>query len=132
MLGGKVELLKVLLLGIIISMLVVFLKQVKPEYALLCLIVGSIILLVFILNYLSNIFVFFQEVVEKTGISNVLFVNLLKIVGLGYLVEFSASVCRDSGNTSIADKVILAGKIMIFVVSMPIIRNLFEMVLELV
>lgn len=126
------ELLKVLLLGIIISMLVVFLKQVKPEYALLCLIVGSIILLVFILNYLSNIFVFFQEVVEKTGISNSLFVNLLKIVGLGYLVEFSASVCRDSGNASIADKVILAGKIMIFVVSMPIIRNLFEMILELV
>ena len=126
------ELLKVLLLGIIISMLVVFLKQVKPEYALLCLIVGSIILLVFIINYLSNIFVFFQDVVERTGISNSLFVNLLKIVGLGYLVEFSASVCRDSGNASIADKVILAGKIMIFVVSMPIIRNLFEMILELV
>ncbi len=126
------ELVKVLVLGIIISMLIVFLKQVKPEYALLCLIVGSIVLLIYILNYLTNIFVFFQEVIDKTGISSSLFVSLLKIVGLGYLVEFSAGVCRDSGNTSIADKVVLAGKIMIFVVSMPIIRNLFEMVLELI
>ncbi len=125
-------LVKVLVLGIIISMLVVFLKQVKPEYALLCLIVGSIVLLLYILNYLTEVFAFFQEVIDKTGISSNLFASLLKIVGLGYLVEFSASVCRDSGNNSIADKVILAGKIMIFVVSMPIIRNLFEMILELV
>lgn len=125
-------LVKVLVLGIIISMLVVFLKQVKPEYALLCLIVGSIVLLLYILNYLTEVFAFFQEVIDKTGISSNLFVSLLKIVGLGYLVEFSATVCRDSGNNSIADKVILAGKIMIFVVSMPIIRNLFEMILELV
>ena len=125
-------LVKVLVLGIIISMLVVFLKQVKPEYALLCLIVGSIVLLLYILNYLTEVFAFFQEVIDKTGISSNLFVSLLKIVGLGYLVEFSASVCRDSGNNSIADKVILAGKVMIFVLSMPIIRNLFEMILELV
>lgn len=131
-LEGLVELVKVLFLGIIISILVVFLKQVKPEFSLLVLIVGSIVLLIYILNYLTNIFVFFQEIIDKTGISNSLFVSLLKIVGLGYLVEFSASVCRDSGNTSIADKVLLAGKIMIFVVSMPIIRNLFEMILELI
>ena len=57
---------------------------------------------------------------------------MLKIIGLGYLIEFSANVCRDSGNNSIADKVVLAGKIMIFVISMPIISNLFEMILELI
>ena len=126
------ELIKVLILAIIISMIIVFLKQVKPEYALLCLIVGSIVILLYVFNYLTKVFVFFQNIVEKTGISYSLFISMLKIVGLGYLVEFSASVCRDSGNNSIADKVILAGKIMIFVVSMPIISNLFEMILELI
>lgn len=126
------ELIKVMILGIIVSMLVVFLKQVKPEYSLLCLIVGSVVILAYIISYMTKVFVFFQEVVEKTGINYSLFVSMLKIVGLGYLVEFSASVCRDSGNNSIADKVVLAGKIMIFVVSVPIISNLFEMILELI
>ena len=126
------ELIKVMILGIIVSMLVVFLKQVKPEYSLLCLIIGSIVILAYILNYMTKVFMFFQEIIEKTGISYSLFVSMLKIVGLGYLIEFSASVCKDSGNNSIADKVILAGKIMIFVVSMPIITNLFEMILELI
>lgn len=113
-------------------MLVVFLKQVKPEYSLLCLIIGSIVILLYILSYMTKVFVFFQEIVEKTGISYSLFVTMLKIVGLGYLIEFSANVCRDSGNNSIADKVVLAGKIMIFVVSMPIVSNLFEMIVELI
>ena len=125
------ELIKVMILGIIISILVVFLKQIKPEYALFCLIIGSVILIVYILSYMTKVFSFFQEIIEKTGISYSLFVSMLKIVGLGYIVEFSASVCRDSGNNSIADKVVLAGKIMIFVVSMPIISNLFNMILEL-
>jgi len=126
------ELVKVMILGIIISILVVFLKQVKPEYSLLCLIVGSVIILIYIFNYLSQIFDFFSNIVEKTGISYDLFIEMLKIVGIGYVVEFSANVCRDSGNTSIADKVVLAGKIMIFVVSLPIINKLFNMILDLI
>jgi len=126
------ELFKILILGIIVSILAMFLKQIKPEYSLLCIIVGSIIILFYILNYISDIFSFFQEIIDKTGISYSLFLTMLKIIGLGYLVEFSASVCRDSGNNSIADKVILAGKLMIFLVSLPIITNLFNMILDLI
>lgn len=126
------ELIKVLIFGIIISILALFLKQIKPEYSLICIIVGSIIILIYVLKYLTQIFTFFQNVIDKTGVSNKLFITLLKIVGLGYLVEFSASVCRDSGNTSIADKVILAGKIMIFIISLPIISSMFNIVLDLI
>ena len=126
------ELFKILILGIIISILAMFLKQIKPEYAFLTIIVGSIIILVYILNYITDIFVFFQEILDKTGINYSLFMTMLKIIGLGYLVEFSASVCRDSGNNSIADKVVLGGKLMIFIVSLPIISNLFNMILDLI
>lgn len=126
------ELIKILILGIIVSILSMFLKQIKPEYSLLCLVVGSIIILFYILSYVSDIFVFFQEIIDKTGINYSLFITMLKIIGLGYLVEFSASVCRDSGNDSIADKVVLGGKLMIFLTSLPIITNLFDMILELI
>lgn len=126
------ELFKVLVLGIIVSVLALLLKNIKPEYSLLCIIVGSVIILIYILNYMTRIFVFFQEVIEKTGINYSLFVTMLKIIGLGYLVEFSANVCRDSGNNSIADKVVLGGKLMIFIVSMPIISNLFNLILDFI
>ncbi len=126
------ELIKVLIIAIIISVLTVLLKQVKPEYSLICIIVGSIILIVYILSGVQTIFDYFSQIVSKTGVDKDMFSTLLKIVGVGYLIEFSASVCIDSGNSSIADKVVLAGKILIFSMSLPIINNLFNLVMEFI
>lgn len=126
------EIIKVLILGIILSVITVLLKQIKPEYSLICIIVGSIILIAYILSGIGTIFDYFSVVVEKTGVDNVMFTTLLKIIGVGYLIEFTAGICVDSGNNSIADKVVLAGKILIFILSMPIITNLFNLILELI
>lgn len=126
------ELIKVLILGIVISFIAVLLKQIKPEYAILCIIVGSIILIITILNSISDLFGFFSSVVDKTGIDSQMFTTILKIIGVGYLIEFTAGICSDSGNSSIADKVVLAGKILIFTMSLPIISSLFNMILGLI
>lgn len=125
------ELIKVLILGIVLSVITVLLKQIKPEYSLICIIVGSIILIAYILSGVTKIFEYFSQIVNKTGIDEDLFTTLLKIIGVGYLIEFSAGVCVDSGNSSIADKIVLAGKLLIFTLSMPIITNLFNLVMEL-
>ena len=126
------ELLKVLVLGIIISILAVLLKQIKPEYSLICVLVGSLILITYIIGSVQNIFNYFSQIVYKTGVDTDMFTTLLKIIGVGYLIEFSASVCNDSGNASIADKIIFAGKLIIFSLSLPIITNLFNLVMELI
>lgn len=126
------ELVKVIILGVIISILTIFFKQVKPEYSLVCIIVGSIILIIYIINAITPIFSYFSEIVAKTGIDSKMFKTLLKIIGVGYLIEFSASICIDSGNSSIADKIVLAGKLLIFLISLPIITSLFDMIMELI
>lgn len=126
------EFAKIIVLGIILSVLTVLLKNIKSEYSLICVIVGSIILVMYILSGVQSIFEYFKTIVDRTGVDNVMFSTLLKIIGVGYLIEFSASICNDSGNSSIADKIVLAGKILIFSMSLPIITNLFNMVLELI
>ena len=126
------ELIKVIVLGLVLSIITVLLKSIKPEYSLICVIVGSIILVMYILSGIQSIFDYFSEIVNKTGIDNVMFKTLLKIIGVGYLVEFSAGVCIDSGNSSIADKIVLAGKVLIFSLSIPIISNLFNMIMDLI
>ena len=126
------EFAKIIVLGIILSVLTVLLKNIKPEYSLICVIVGSIILVMYILSGVQSIFEYFKTIVDRTGVDNVMFSTLLKIIGVGYLIEFSASICNDSGNSSIADKIVLAGKILIFSMSLPIITNLFNMGLEVI
>ena len=103
------EFAKIIVLGIILSVLTVLLKNIKPEYSLICVIVGSIILVMYMLSGVQSIFEYFKTIVDRTGVDNVMFSTLLKIIGVGYLIEFSASICNDSGNSSIADKIVLAG-----------------------
>ncbi|MBE5735802.1 MAG: hypothetical protein E7356_00365 [Clostridiales bacterium] len=126
------DIIKILVFAIIVSVLALVLKEVKPEYSILCIIIGSIVIIGYIIGYVADILDFFRAVVNKTGISEDLYIGCLKIIGIGYLVEFSASTCRDTGNSSMADKVVLAGKLIIFVVSLPIISNLFNMILDLI
>ncbi len=125
------DLIKVVILGVVISLLAVFIKSIKPEFSIFIIMFGSILLIIYIVNSLTDVFSFFNHVVDKTGIDKELFLVLLKIIGVGYIVEFAAGICADSGNISIANKVSIAGKILIFLLSMPIIKNLFNMVLSL-
>lgn len=121
-----------MILGVAIVLIAVILKQVKPEYSLICILVGGIILIFYIIQSISSVYDFFLEVVNKTGVDTNMFNAMLKIIGIGYLIEFCSGICIDSGHSSIANKIVLAGKLLIFTVSLPIIRSLLDMVLGLV
>lgn len=125
------EIFKIIALGILICVVIIIIKQIKPEFAVLVLITGSIIMLCYLFNYFTNILGVFDKIISKTGINAELFSIILKIVGIGYLIEFAANICADSGNPAIADKIVLGGKLIILTVSMPIITNLLDIIVEL-
>lgn len=125
------DIFKIVGIGVVACIIVIIVKQLKPELAVTVIVATSVLILIYILKNFSQIFYIFEQIIEKTGINQELFVILIKIIGVGYLVEFGASICEDSGNSSIANKVILGGKIAIFVMAIPIIQNLFNLILEL-
>ena len=125
------EIFKIIALGILICVVIIIVKQIKPEFAVLVLIAGSIIMLCYLFNYFTNILGVFDKIISKTGMNTELFSIILKIVGIGYLIEFAANICSDSGNPAIADKIVLGGKLIILTVSMPIITNLLDIIVEL-
>ena len=125
------EIFKIIALGILICVVIIIVKQIKPEFAVLVLIAGSIIMLCYLFNYFTNILGVFDKIISKTGINAELFSIILKIVGIGYLIEFAANICSDSGSPAIADKIVLGGKLIILTVSMPIITNLLDIIVEL-
>ena len=125
------EIFKIIALGILICVVIIIVKQIKPEFAVLVLIAGSIIMLCYLFNYFTNILGVFDKIISKTGINAELFSIILKIVGIGYLIEFAANICSESGHPAIADKIVLGGKLIILTVSMPIITNLLDIIVEL-
>ena len=121
--------------GLVTAIAALLLKGTKPELAFAVTIAGAVIVLIFSLDLLSATFGIFAEIGEQTGIDSALIRIIIKIVAIGYLVEFAAGVVEDFGSKSIADKLIFAGKVVIFSVSVPVIRTMVSLIgsfLELV
>ncbi len=109
----------------------ILLKETKPELAFVVTLSGSIILLLVAFESFRGSIGIFQEIASATGIDSALIKILLKMVGIGYIVEFSAGVLVDFGQSSLADKLIFAGKIVILVLAIPIIESILSLILRL-
>ena len=108
------ELAKILGVGIVTAITAVLLRTSRPELSFAVTIAGSVILLLFSIDLIGQTFGVLNEIGEKTGIDNQLIKLIVKIVAIGYLVEFAAGIVEDFGSKSIADKLVLAGKVVIF------------------
>ncbi len=126
------DVVKIVGMGLIISLCVILIKQVKPELSFAVLVAGSIIMISMIFEYFTNVFGVLDTIINATGIDQELFQIVLKIIGIGYIIEFGAGLCNDTGNTSIGEKMLLAGKILILVISLPIVTSLFDIVIGLI
>lgn len=126
----KMELFRIIGIAIVTALTVIILKNVKPELAFAAMLAGVIVLLVAALDMMKETFSVFDELVALTGIDNAVVKILLKIIGVGYLTEFSADLLNDFGSASLASKVELCGKITILALSLPILRSLLALITD--
>jgi len=122
---------KIIAIGLITAISVLIIKPIRNDFAILLSVVGGIIILLFIIKYVSDIFSTLQMIVGETGVNSSLFTIILKIVGVGYLTEFTASLCSDCGIGGLGDKVLLGGKIVVLTMALPIINNILSMIIGL-
>ncbi len=122
---------KIVSICIICACVIIFLKTINPELALLATVGSGIIILILGLKYLSSTFDFIERIINLTGIDKDLYVIILKITAIGYIVEFGASTLNDFGLNSLSLKLIFIGKLIIFSVSMPIFYAIFNILLGL-
>ena len=122
------EIIKIIGVAFLTALATILLRQTKPELSFAVTVTGIIVIFMLIADSLENTLSIFRKIAKITGVENGLVKTLLKIVGVGYLTEFGAGILNDFGSNSIADKVVLAGKITIVVLSLPILEGLLTMV----
>ena len=99
------ELFKIVCLAILTLICFVIVKPIKPEIALFIGLGGSCIILILSVEGITEIINTFTSFAEKTNINSSLFSLILKVIGIGYLVEFASGICLDSGSSGLADKI---------------------------
>lgn len=118
-------------IAFITAVAALILKNTKPELAFAVTVTGSIILLLFAFEMFRSSITIFQTIADTTGIDSSLIKILLKMVGIGYLVEFSAGILNDFGQNSVADKLIFCGKIVVLILAIPILESVLSLISKL-
>ena len=124
------EIIKIIGIGLISLILIIMIKQYKPEYAIFISIVCGILIIAICQDKIIGIINLFKDLNNKTNIDFKYLDILLKITGIAILTEFAVSICKDSGENSIASKIDVGGKVIIISLSMPIIQALLDTVLK--
>ena len=121
------EIFKIIGVAFVTAISAILLKSTKPELSFAVTVTGVIVILMFVVDMLQNTVTILSTIASITGIENGLIKILLKIVGVGYLTEFSAGILNDFGSNAVADKVILGGKLTILILSLPIIESVLKL-----
>ena len=109
-------------------MCVLILRQQREETAVLVAITGGVLILLSVVDYFAQVFRVLSDLMDSSGIPGTVYATVFKIVGVGYIADFSAGIVEDTGQKALADKILLAGKIVIMVLSLPILVLLFDTV----
>jgi stage III sporulation protein AD len=125
------DILQIVCIGIIAVVLSSVLKAQRPEIALQVSIATGLIIFIIIIVKLSSVIDFLQTFSKRADIDSTYINILLKIVGIAYIAEFGAEVCKDAGESSVASKIELAGKVTIVILAVPIVTSLLDLVVKL-
>lgn len=125
------EVIKIIGIALIALVIIILLKQYKPEFTIyISLLTGALILLL-VMDKLIGIINLLQSLANKVSLNSTFLLLLVKITGIAVLSEFAISICKDSGEAAIANKIEIGTKIIIISMSIPIITTLLEIILKI-
>lgn len=118
-------------IGLLATILIIVIKAQKPELAVQLSIITGVVIFMMVVSKFTAILEVLSDLSKKANIDAMYMSTLLKIMGVAYIAEFGAEICKDAGEGSIAAKVELAGKVMVMFLAVPIITSLLNLIVKL-
>lgn len=120
------DIIKIAVLGIVGALLAIMLKGQKKEYELFVTLGVSLCIFYFIISKLQLVISVINRMQDYVNLDTSYIAVLIKMIGITYVAEFSANLCKDAGYQAVAGQIEMFGKLSILVISMPVILVLLE------
>ena len=122
---------KIFGLAVVGAVTFILLKKYSPEFTVLFETGAAIFVFLFVYPHLCELIDVVKTYGEGSGISSEYINIIIKALGISIVTQFSSDMCKDAGETAIASKVELAGRVLIISLSIPIISTLLETMIKL-
>lgn len=125
------DIIQIVGIGLIATFLALVVREQKPIFAFLITLFAGVMIFLFVVDELVKIIHLLEGIAKDANVHIMYLQTILKIIGIAYIAEFGAQIAKDAGQASMASKIELAGKILILVLAIPIIKAVIEMILSL-
>ncbi|MCL2077097.1 MAG: stage III sporulation protein AC/AD protein family [Oscillospiraceae bacterium] len=119
-------------LGLVAAVLSVILRQYKQEFGLYIPLAAGVIILAVVITAMRPALDAVKNLMDAVGMNNIYGQTLLKALAVCYLTQLATDACKDAGETAIAGKLELSGKIAIVILSLPLFSNLTGLITGLI
>ena len=123
-------LLRILGVGIVAAVLSLLVKQHRPELAIGIPITGGVIIFLMIIPSLQDMVELFGSLAEQAGMQNQYLKLILKMIGIAYLCQFAAELCRDAGESALAGALEMTGAVCALLAALPLLQAVLNLLLE--
>lgn len=124
------EIIRISVIGIAGIFLAILVKEVRPEYSFYITMAAGITILFFTVGKLSYLFTSLKDIQQYVPIETTYMNILLKMIGITYIGQLSAGICKDAGYSAVANQIEVFGKLAVLAISMPILTALLETIHE--
>ncbi|CAB1250111.1 Stage III sporulation protein AD [Ruminococcaceae bacterium BL-4] len=112
--------------------IILLLRRQNAEQALALGIAAGVLITLQILKNVLPAISELMSLFQSAGIKAEFGAILIKTLGVSFLTQFAADACRDSGESSLAAKVELAGRVEILIFALPLFQQIAAIAASLI
>lgn len=120
------EIIRLCVLVLLTVILALQMKGTKPEFSFYLIFSVCIYVFIFVADKATNVISQLQGIEKYLGSGSAFITVLLKVIGITYICEFCAGICKDAGFGAISDQIEIIGKLTVMFAGLPIIFSVIE------
>lgn len=109
------------------AVLALTVKSYRPELGAQIAIAGGIVILSLCLSEIAGINEALKKSLFELGLDEEALSPVFRVIGIAFVTQIGADVCRDSGESALAAKTEICGRILIASAALPTILKLVSM-----
>ena len=125
------DVIKIGMLGIAGVMLALQFKSNKQEYGVYIGFVVGVLIFSYVIWGLSSLIGNLNGLGQYMNGNKTYFGILLKVIGITYICEFCAGICKDAGYSSVSGQIEIFGKLSVLIAGMPVLMAIIESIQEI-
>lgn len=116
---------------VVAAFLAVLLRRYHPEYSMAIGLIAGVVVLALLLSQIAPVVGRLSTLLNASSLPEEYGLVLFKALGVCLLSQLAADACRDAGETAMAEKAELAGKVFLLLLALPLFEKIAELVLSL-